>query len=190
VLAAVLAAGGLFGQDALERAKTALEQRDQAGAEAALGEILGAEGPSRNDLVQQGLVAFRDAGATDAWLRVASGFYASHPDDAAIAFYLGTTLQDLKHLRRAEEALSRAHALAPSNPAVTESWAWNAKLRFDSAGVAERTRGATFQGADRMRAEEEARLAADRTGSLALFGVIGLGLVGATVFVLGRLARM
>jgi hypothetical protein len=179
---------GVRAQDALSRATTALEQRDLPAARAALAEILAAQGPSRNDTLQASLVAFRDAGASDAWLEGAGAWFQSHPDDAAVAFYLGTTWQDLKHLRRADDVLARAHALAPGNPAVRESYAWNAKLRFDSAAVLERVQGATFPGADRMKAEEEGRRSSGPGGSLVLFGAVGLGMLLGTLFVLRRLA--
>ena len=181
-------AAGLPGQDALSRATTALEQRDLPAAQAALAEILAAQGPSRNETVQASLVAFRDAGASDTWLEGAGAWFQSHPDDAAVAFYLGTTWQDLKHLRRAEDVLARARALAPDNPAVRESYAWNAKLRFDSAAVLERLQGATFPGADRMKAEEEGRRSGGRGGRVALLGTLGLGLLLGTVLVLRRLS--
>jgi tetratricopeptide (TPR) repeat protein len=176
-------------QEALERALKAWERGDASAAHGALLELFAADDPARNQAVQASIDAFRNAGGTDAWIEAAARRLKDHPNDAALQFYLGSVWQDLKHLRRAEDALGQARALAPGNPAVQEAWAWNARLRFDAATAAERARGASFPDAERFRADQEARLAArGRGGAIAALGALGLALLVATVVALARFA--
>lgn len=175
-------------QNPLERATRAFERGDESSAHAALLEIFAADDANRVQAIQASAEALRNAGGTDVWLAAASRRAKVHPDDAALQFFLGATWQDLKHLRRAEEALGQARRLAPDNPAVQESWAWNARLRFDAAAAVERSRGASFAGADRFAADQQARLTGQgKAGVLAGLGLLGGVLVLATVVLLSRL---
>jgi tetratricopeptide (TPR) repeat protein len=188
VLAAlVLASGPGPAQDALARATRAFERGNELLAQAAVLEIFASAGPNRGEAIQASVEALRNAGGSDVWVAAASDRVKTHPDDAILQFYLGATWQDLKHLRRAEEALGQARRLAPDNPAVQESWAWNARLRFDAAAAVDRSRGASFAGADRFAADQQARLAGQgKGGTVAALGLLGTVLVLATVVGLVR----
>jgi tetratricopeptide (TPR) repeat protein len=186
--AAVMAlfCGMASSQDPLERVKTALAGADRALARTALLELLAAELPDRNRTVSESLAVFRDAGAADDWLQAAERWTGAHPDDAMIHFYRGTTWQALKHLGRAEEALAKAHALAPKDPGVQYWWAWNAALRFDPTSALDRSREGSFDGAETFRKEQQDRVAAEPTATRAIVCLLGAVLLIGTIAMLRR----
>jgi tetratricopeptide (TPR) repeat protein len=189
LLAALLSAACVSGQAALERARRALAQPDLALARIALLELFDEVTPDRAGAVAASLAAFREAGAIDTWLEAGERWSRSHPEDPLVAFYRGVAWQDLKHLARAEEALAQALEKAPDNPGVREVWAWNAVRRFDARAALERSEGATFPGADELRASQRARLEAQPKGVLFGLGVLGLLLVAVAVGALVRMGR-
>jgi hypothetical protein len=128
----------------------------------------------------------RGAGATDAWLASAQARSKARPDDVVVAFYRGVVLQDLKHLRAADEALSEARRLAPDHAAVQERWAWNAALRLDAETALARAAGASFQGVDALRADQAARLDAGRGVVVLLAAILGAALTAAAALYMKR----
>ena len=185
-LLAVMVTATAGAQGALDRARSALAKGDHALARVALLELFDAQLEDRNRSVSEGLQAFRDAGATDTWLVGATMWCEDHPDDAMIQFYRGVTLQDLKHLHRADEALGRALASAPQNPGVQEAWARNAALRFDAPDALDRAAGASFPAVEAFRKEQQARVDAPPKGTVALFALLGAALLGATLWAVRR----